>query len=160
MWRDYCYSKDCRASCPRLEISPLHDLVNLRTAWPRKITRLPEHPSTSLCSFVQAISLAGSDINGSKLKICRKSGCLGCPGPVFVLEDTLYQLYTVMLTEGCRRAPHRRNTQTCWKLRESPPDWVHSFRHFHSCKFSYGAILCPFLKPVTQRAAEAVRLSV
>lgn len=31
------YFKDYRASCPRLDVSPLHDLVNLHTAWPRKI---------------------------------------------------------------------------------------------------------------------------
>lgn len=85
---------------------------------------LPEHPSTSPSLFVQAITQAGSDINGSKLKICRRTDCVGCPGPVFAWKDASHRLHRVMLTEGCRRAPHRRHRQTHGRLSESPSDWV------------------------------------
>lgn len=88
------------------------------------LLRLPEHPSTSLSSLVPAITEAGSDINGSKLKICRRTGCLGCPAPVFVKEDASHLLHKVMLIEGCRRAPHRRDRKTHWRLSESPADRV------------------------------------
>ena len=123
--------------------------VTLWTCLPRDLEnpleRLPEHPSTSLCSFVQATTQAGSDINGSKLKICRRTGCLGWPGDSVCTGGCLGTGSTkVMLTEGCRgRAPHRRDTQTYWRLSESPAGWLLWFRHFHSCKFRYGAILCP-----------------
>lgn len=54
---------------------------------------LPEHPFTSLGLFAQAFAQAGSDINGSKVKICRRTGCLGCSGPVFVREDASHRLH-------------------------------------------------------------------
>lgn len=102
--------------------------VTLWTCLPRDLEnslyQLPEHPSTSLGSFGRAFNQAGSDINGSKLKIYRRTDYLRCPGPVFVKEDTSHRLHKVMLTEGCRRAPHWRDRQTHWKLSESNTDWV------------------------------------
>lgn len=74
-------------------------------------TCLPPHdspntpPHTHMLLFLQAIILAGSDINASKLKICRRTGCRGCPRPG-------------VCTRGCvAPAPH---SDAQWRMQESP----------------------------------------
>lgn len=80
------------------------------SAWPYELAYPLTTPRTPLhihicCFFLQAIILAGSDINASKLKICRRTGCRGCPRPG-------------VCTRGCvAPAPH---SDAQWRMQESP----------------------------------------
>lgn len=62
-------------------------------------------PYTHMLLFLQAIILAGSDINASKLKICRRTGCRGCPRPG-------------VCTRGCVAPTPHSDAQ--WRMQESP----------------------------------------
>lgn len=78
-----------------------------------------------MCYFVQAITPAGSDINEFQLKKNYVAGrdVWDVQDPVFVTGGRFARvLPAVMLSDGCGRAPHGRDTQTRWKLSESPAD--------------------------------------
>lgn len=120
------------------------DSPHRASAWPCELDskmHLHGYPNTPprLWACLHWLAQAGSDINSSKLKICRRRSCLGCPGPVFAKEDASHRLHIVMLFDGCwveKGAAHARQS-------ESPAGCVLWCRHFHSCKFRFGAALCP-----------------
>lgn len=122
--------------------------------------RLPGHPSTSLCSFVQAI-FPWQEVTstGPNQKYVAGRDVWDVQDRCFVREDAF-------------RAPAVRS-DAHWRMQESASQarhtdvleaewvkcWLECFNSatFPSCKFSYGATLCPGREPVTQRKAAAVR---
>lgn len=68
--------KSVSASRRRLDISPLGDLLNLTPPFAAPRAPLQIH----MCSFAQAITQAGSDINESKVKNMSQDGMSGMSG--------------------------------------------------------------------------------
>lgn len=94
--------KSVSASCRRLDISPLDDLLNLTPP-----SRLPRAPlQIHMCSFVQAITQAGSDINESKLKNMSQDGMSG-----------MSRTWCLYRRTRCARSPPTSDAQ--WRMRES-----------------------------------------